>query len=188
VDSDKEEEEGLVSNNNMSKPSNKQEIHVLRETQVLCIAKWQEYVSNIQQDLLALEGQVFSLHTLKDEAQKEFEKVEGQVEYCFMFIASRETKLSQLQSKLNSHILNVYKFHFENSFAKAIVVAFVEQESMQRKFDLQLCFIKSFRYLSQIREDEHSRLQVQQVSNENTWHSTSMKFDTWKQHKVTLSV
>jgi hypothetical protein len=52
----KKEEEGLVLNNNMSKPSNKQKIHVFRETQVLCIAKWQEYVSNIQRDLLALEG------------------------------------------------------------------------------------------------------------------------------------
>jgi len=56
VDSYKKKEEGLVLNNNMSKPSNKQEIHVFKEIQVLCIAKWQEYVSNIQRDLLALEG------------------------------------------------------------------------------------------------------------------------------------
>ncbi len=63
----------------------------MRETQVLCIPKWQEYVSNIQQDL-ALEGQVSSLHTLKDEAQKEFKEVEGQVEYRLMFSALGEAK------------------------------------------------------------------------------------------------
>jgi hypothetical protein len=39
---------GLMLNNNMSKPPNKQQIHVFKETQVLCIAKWQKYVSNIQ--------------------------------------------------------------------------------------------------------------------------------------------
>jgi hypothetical protein len=31
----------------------------------------------------------------KDDVQKDFEKVEGQVEYCLMFIATGETKLFQ---------------------------------------------------------------------------------------------
>jgi hypothetical protein len=117
VDSYKKEKEGLVLDNIMSKPSNKQKIHVFKETQVLCIVKWQEYVSNIQRDLLALEGWVFSLHTLKNGAQKEFEKVEGQVEYRLMPIASGEAKLSWLQSKLDAHIFNVYKLCSENSYA-----------------------------------------------------------------------
>ncbi len=93
MDLDKEGKEGSMPNNNMSKPPNKQQIHVFKETQVLCIAKWQEYVSNIQWKLLTLEGQTASLHTIKDEAKKEFKKVEGQVEYCLMFITLRETKL-----------------------------------------------------------------------------------------------
>jgi len=50
-------------------------------------------------------------------AQKEFEKVEGQVEYRLMPIASGEAKLSWLQSKLDAHILNVCKLCSENSYA-----------------------------------------------------------------------
>ncbi len=117
-------------NNNMSKPPNKQQIHVFKETQVLCIAKWQKYVSNIQWNLLTLEGWVSSLHTLKDEAQKEFKKVEGQVEYCLILITSRETKLSKLQSKLNAHILNVCKLSYDNSSIEANRMTFIEQDSV----------------------------------------------------------
>jgi hypothetical protein len=49
-----------------------------------------------------LEGQIAALHTLKDEAKKEFKKVEGQVEYLLMFITLGETKLFWLQSKLDA--------------------------------------------------------------------------------------
>jgi hypothetical protein len=40
-----------------------------------------------------LEDHVSSFQKLKDDAQKEFEKVKGQVEYNFMFIASKEGKV-----------------------------------------------------------------------------------------------
>jgi hypothetical protein len=61
-----------------------------------------------------------------------------------------------------------------------IIVAFVEQESMQRKFDSQLCSIESFKDLSQTREDEHSGLWAKHVASEDAWCSTSMKLDKWK--------
>jgi hypothetical protein len=54
------------------------------ETQVQCIENWQEYIFAIQKDLLALEEHVSSLHKHKDDAQKDFEKVEGQIEYYFI--------------------------------------------------------------------------------------------------------
>jgi hypothetical protein len=46
--------------------------------------------------LPTLEDYISSFQKLKDEAQKAFKKVEGQVEYCVMFIATREAKLIQL--------------------------------------------------------------------------------------------
>jgi hypothetical protein len=46
--------------------------------------------------LPTLEDYIYSFQKLKDEAQKAFKKVEGQVEYCLMFIATREAKLFQL--------------------------------------------------------------------------------------------
>jgi hypothetical protein len=80
----------------------------------------------MQWNLLTLKGWVSSLHTLKDEAQKEFKKVEGQVEYRLMLITSRETKLSQLQLKLNAHILNVCKLSYDNSSIEANRMTLVE--------------------------------------------------------------
>jgi hypothetical protein len=48
--------------------------------------------------LPTLQNYVSSFQKLKDEAQKAFKKVERQVEYRFMFIATREAKVFQLQS------------------------------------------------------------------------------------------
>jgi hypothetical protein len=52
-----------------------------------------------------------------------------------MLITLGEAKLSQLQLKLNAHILNVCKFSFDNSSVEANKTILVEQDSMQRKFD-----------------------------------------------------
>jgi hypothetical protein len=105
-----------------------------------------------------------------------------------MLIASGEAKLFRLQSQFDAHILNVCTLRFENSFAKVIGLVLVEQGFVQRKFDLQLCFVKNFKDLSEIGEDEHNRLWAKQVSSEDACYFTSMKFHTWKQHKVALSV
>jgi dimeric dUTPase (all-alpha-NTP-PPase superfamily) len=75
-----------------------------------------------------------------------------------MLITSRKTKLFQLQLKLDAHILNVCKLHYENSFAKVIIAALIQQESVQRRFDSHLCSVESFRNLSQKKEDEHDKL------------------------------
>jgi hypothetical protein len=65
-----------------------------------------------------------------------------------MLITSGKAELSQLQLELDAHILNVCKLCYENSFAETIRTALVQQESVQRKFDSQLCFVESFRDLS----------------------------------------
>jgi hypothetical protein len=97
-----------------------------------------------------------------------------------MPIASEEAKLSWLQSKFDAHILNVCKLCSENNYAYVIIVAFVEQESMQRKFDSQLGSIKSFKNLSQTSKDEHNKLWAKHVSSEDAWCSILMNLDTWK--------
>jgi hypothetical protein len=56
----------------------------------------QEYIFVIQRDLPTLEEHVSSLQKHKVDLQNNFEKVEGQIEYRFMFIATREAKLSWL--------------------------------------------------------------------------------------------
>jgi hypothetical protein len=43
-----------------------------------------------------------------------------------MLITSRETKLSQLQLKLNAHILNVCKLSYDNSSIEANRMTLVE--------------------------------------------------------------
>jgi peptidoglycan hydrolase CwlO-like protein len=48
----------------------------------------------------ALKEIIFSLQKVKEEAQKEFEKVDGQVEYHLMLISSKQAKLVQLVKKL----------------------------------------------------------------------------------------
>jgi hypothetical protein len=63
---------------------------------------------------------------LKDEAQKAFEKVEGQVEYRLMFIVAREAKLFQLQSEFDTQILSVINLQSHNSLIDLISVALVE--------------------------------------------------------------
>ncbi len=80
----------------MPKALSKQQVHVFKEFQVQCINFWQEYIFNLHKDLPTLEDYISSFQKLKDEAQKAFKKVEGQVEYCVMFIATREAKLIQL--------------------------------------------------------------------------------------------
>ncbi len=82
----------------MPKALSKQQVHVFKEFQVQCINIWQEYTFNLHKDLPTLQNYVSSFQKLKDEAQKAFKKVERQVEYRFMFIATREAKVFQLQS------------------------------------------------------------------------------------------
>ncbi len=54
----------------------------------------------MQRDLLALEEIVSSLQKVKEEAQKEFEKVDGQVEYHLMLISFGQAKLAQFLEEL----------------------------------------------------------------------------------------
>ncbi len=74
---EEEEEEGFMPySSNMPKTSSKQ-VLVLGESLVKCIKHWQDYIFNLQKDLMALEKIVFSLEKVKEEAQKEFEKDDG---------------------------------------------------------------------------------------------------------------
>lgn len=75
-------------------------------------------------DLLALEEIISSLQKVKGEAQKEFEKVDGQIEYYLMFTSSRQAKLAQFLEEL---IKKVEDLHCQNSAQETIQSAFVEQ-------------------------------------------------------------
>jgi hypothetical protein len=55
-----------------------------------------------------------------------FRKVEGQVGYCFMFIATREAKLFQLQLEFDTQILSVINLQSHNSSIELICMALVE--------------------------------------------------------------
>jgi hypothetical protein len=53
---------------NMAKAPSKQQVHVFNKSQVQCIKMWQEYISNLHDDLPTLEKHVFSFLNLKNKA------------------------------------------------------------------------------------------------------------------------
>jgi hypothetical protein len=65
---EEEEEEGSLPTSNMPKAPNKQQVHVLRESQVQCVKMWQECISNLHNDLPTLEKCVSSFLKLKNKS------------------------------------------------------------------------------------------------------------------------
>jgi hypothetical protein len=89
VGSNKEEEGGLMSYScSMPKALSKQ-VHVLGGVYNLVHQALARLYFQFAEDLLALEEIISSLQKVKGEAQKEFEKVDGQTEYYLMFTSSR---------------------------------------------------------------------------------------------------
>ncbi len=82
--------------------------------------------------------------------------------------------------------MSVVNLLSQNNSKNLINVALVEQEFVQKKFDSQLCLVKSFRNMCQIREDEHFKLPKKHVSTKDKGHPTLIKLDIWKQPKVAL--
>lgn len=107
----------------MPKASTKQ-VHVLEKFVVQNIKHWQEYVSNLQRDLLTLEKVVSSLQKVKEEAQKEFKKVESQIKYHPMLISSREAKLTQLFEDHSALVKKVEDLRYQNNANETIQAAF----------------------------------------------------------------
>jgi hypothetical protein len=97
-----------------------------------------------------------------------------------MFIAKREAKLSRLQLELHDQILNVSNFCFQDSENKLIVTVLVQEKFLQRKLDSQLCLVKSFIDLAQIREEEHIKLQTKNLSIKDAWRFASIKLELWE--------
>jgi len=63
------------------------------EVQAKCIKEWEEYICVFEKKMLVLEVVVDSLNNGKDEANKEFTKIEGQVEDLIMFVTTKEEVL-----------------------------------------------------------------------------------------------
>lgn len=105
-----------------------------------------------------------------------------------MFIAKREAKLSKLRLELHDQILNVSNFCFQDSENKLIAIALVQEEFLRRKLDSQLCLVKSFIDLAQIREGEHIKLRTKNLSIKDAWHFASIKLESWKQQKVVFCI
>lgn len=151
---------------NMPKSLSKQQVPVLGVSLVHCIKHLQEYISNLQRNLPALKEIVSSLQKVKEEAQKEFDKVKGQAEYRLMLISSGHAKLTQLLEELEALVKKVEDMRCHNSTEEIIKAALGEKELLQRKVDMQICSIDSFGDLSQIGDEEHSRLRKKHESTE----------------------
>jgi hypothetical protein len=84
--------------------------------------------------------------------------------------------------------LNVSNFRFQNNENKLIATALIQEESLQRKLDSQLCLVKSFIDLAQTREEEHIKLRTKNLSIKDAWHFASIKLELWKQQKAALYI
>jgi hypothetical protein len=105
-----------------------------------------------------------------------------------MLISFIHTKLTQLLEKLEALVKKVEDMRYHNSVKEIMKVTIVEKELLQRKVDTQIFSINSFRYISQIGDEEHMRLHKKHESMEEAWHSALLKLDGWKRHKLTLYV
>lgn len=75
----------------MPKPPSKQhQGHHVMEVQTECIKEWEEYICVFEKEILILEVVVDSLKKVKDEVDREFTKIEGQVEDCIMLVTTGE--------------------------------------------------------------------------------------------------
>jgi hypothetical protein len=90
----------------------------------------------LQRDLPALKEIVSSLQKVKEEAQKEFDKVKGQAEYRLMLISSGHAKLTQLLEELEASVKKVEDMRCHNSTEEIIKAALGEKELLQRKVDM----------------------------------------------------
>jgi hypothetical protein len=72
------------------------------EVQVECIKEWEEYICVLDKEMLALEVVVDSLKKAKDEVNREFTKIEGQVEDCIMLVTIRIKEFLVLQTTFDT--------------------------------------------------------------------------------------
>ncbi len=106
---------------------------------------------------------------MKEEAQKEFEKVDGQAEYHLMFISSKQAKLAQLLEDLEMLVKKVEDLRCQKQRKIKNTGNFCEQGLLQRKVDMQMCLVDNFRDLSHIGDKEHTRLRQKHVSTKEAW-------------------
>ncbi len=77
---------------------------------------------------------------MKDEADKEFKKIEGQVQNHIMFVTTGEEELLVLQTTFGTQ--KVQGLCFENIPTKDVIGStLVELESLQQKVDFQISSI-----------------------------------------------
>jgi hypothetical protein len=92
----------------------------------------------MEKEMPTLEVVVNSLKKAKNEDNREFTKVDGQVEDHIMLVTNGEEKLLILQTTFDTHNTKVQGLCFENILTKDVIgYVLVELESLQRKVDSQ---------------------------------------------------
>jgi hypothetical protein len=95
-------EEDFESDMIMPKVDNQKHLGQVYAKDLQITKKWQEYIFRIEKEMPNLEVIVSSLQKEKDEAYKELEKVDSQIEARVEFVATREEELQQLQMQLQA--------------------------------------------------------------------------------------
>jgi len=137
------------------------------EVQAECIKEWEEYICVLEKEMLVLEVVVDSLKKEKDEVDKEFTKIEGQVEDYIMFVTTGEEELLDLQITFHTQNTKVQGLHFENNLVENVIgFALVELESLQQKVDFQIGSVQAFKLLLEKGSIEHTSIQAKNVAIE----------------------
>ncbi len=123
----------------------------------------------------------------KDEVDREFTKIEGQVEDRIILVTIGEEELLVLQITFHTQNTKVQGLHFENNLAENIIGStLVELESLQQKVEFQIGWVQMFKLLLEKGSIEHASIQAKNVATEERWRTTINKLDMWKWQKATL--
>jgi hypothetical protein len=102
-----------------------------------------------------------------EEVDREFTKIEGQVEDRIILVTIGEEELLVLQITFHTQNTKVQGLHFENNLAENIIGStLVELESLQQKVEFQIGSVQMFKLLLEKGSIEHASIQAKNVATE----------------------